>query len=66
MSSICISGSVAKPFGPSANVAAPVAPHAVTRAIVGIDFGAVASKALANLFISFLAAIVIVATAILS
>jgi len=66
MSSICISGSVAKPFGPTVMAATPAAPRAVIRAVAGIDFGAVASKALANLFISFLAAIVIVVTAILS
>lgn len=66
MSSICISGSVAKPFGPSANAAAPAAPRIALDALAGIDFGAVASKAVANLFISFLAALVIVGAAILS
>jgi hypothetical protein len=66
MASICISGSVAKPFGPTVKAVTPAAPRAVARALAGIDFGALASKAIANLFISFLATIVLVVSLVLS
>jgi hypothetical protein len=62
MSSICISGSVA----PSVFTAAPSHTRTATRTSTGVDIRALLSAAVANVFISFLAAIVIVVSLVLS
>jgi hypothetical protein len=62
MASICISGSVS----PSVFTAAPSPARAATRERAGVDIRAMLSAAVANVFISFLAAIVLVFAVILS
>ena len=62
MASICISGSVS----PSDFTAAPSQPRAAMRSSTGVDTRALFSAAVANIFISFLAMIVLVFAVILS
>jgi hypothetical protein len=61
----CLEASSAS-SGVSTSLGRPSAPRIALDAIAEVDFGAVAFGALANLVISFLAAIVIVVSAILT
>ena len=62
MASICISGSVSR----SVFTDAPSTARAVTRERAGVDLRAVLSAAVANVVISFFAAIVLVLAVFLS